>query len=69
MFRLNLSGADIVHDRIAENIILHLARLYVLCVLFDDNGKLCLVIQLVCQVLCAGMIPSGSFVRFTRLEK
>ena len=51
MLCLNLSGADIIHDRIAENIVLHFARLYVLCVFLDNNGKLCLIIQLTCQIL------------------
>ena len=50
MFRLHLSGADVVHDRVTENIIFYLSRLYVLRVFLDDNGKLCLIIQLVCQV-------------------
>ena len=51
MFRLHLSGADIIHDRIAENIVLYFARFYVFCVFFDNNGKLCLIIQLICQIL------------------
>ena len=50
MLCLNLSGADIIHDRIPENIVLYFARFYVLRIFLDNNGKLCLVIQLVCQV-------------------
>ena len=50
MFRLHLPGADIIHDRISENIVFYFFRLHIFRIFFDDDRKLCLVIQLVRQI-------------------